>query len=182
MRLSAALKLMQALRRRFTSGVVLLFYLATIFGFPLPASGKTIAGPVQACGCQMANQCGHCCSSAGHGSGGCCGNPVAMPANPPKKACCQAKQGATPTQPANTDTEQSSAADSPVQFVLGVSALRCHGLSTHWMTAGGSAPPPLILWNPELNPVALVCNLALSSLQRPIPPLEPPPRSCSIEV
>jgi hypothetical protein len=88
------------------------------------------------------------------------------------KACCGggACAGADTTQPAN------EAPPSGVRWVPGVSALRCQGLTTLWVTTGTTLPPPpAVGWAPCETPEgslhapdAVACVLART------PPIPPP--------
>jgi len=168
-------------RRRLCSGLVLFSYLATVFGYPLPASpsagNQESFGQPQACGCSAeAQRSGNCCCSVRSGCPGCAGTSVAPEQ---KKSCCQ-----PPTQPATNSTDPHkpgpaglSNAPARLTWVLGVAAQGCQGLSTIWLTNGAATPPaPPVLWNPALQPMERLANSNTAACRLPVAPLDPPPR------
>jgi hypothetical protein len=160
-------------RRRLCSGLVLCAYLATIFGYPLPASSQSSAdssGATHECGCSAAAQrSGDCCCAA-RSSCPACVTPSVAPTK--KKSCCESPQQPVPTKPVGSST-----APVGVKWVLGIAAQKCQGLSTLWITTGAAIPPaPPLSWNPPVNFLCWLSWPDTSICRLPVAPPEPPPR------
>ncbi|HXG09831.1 MAG TPA: hypothetical protein VNK04_08590 [Gemmataceae bacterium] len=56
-------------------------------------------------------------------------------------------------------------------------ALRCHGLSTVWITTGAVLLPSPSAWTPGWSVVAWLIDWAPRRFAVAFPPLDPPPRS-----
>lgn len=185
-------------RRRLLAGVVLLAYLGAIFGFPAPAAQATDQSqpyPCQGhlCGCRNADDCWrHCCchtpserlqwAQAHHVE-----PPAALAADcgwrserlrdqqttksEPESSCCSACSEPAPR-------KSCGSSPSPKGVKLGMSAFRCRGLSTIWVSAGVVLPPPAkASWHLQPAP-PLDCLLLPEALPIAVAllPPDPPPR------
>jgi hypothetical protein len=168
-------------RRRHTTrpllvGASLLAYLATVFGYPLPA--RDCARPVQiarACGCAPALQCqGRCC----------CVQPPAPAAeacpfcSDDGPSCCGQT---TPPEPTPVPVPRD---DGPA-WALGPLAQQCHGLTLLWIVTGAALTPTVAVTLdalvPGARPVVAVPSLADRREAPPVPPpraVPPPSRPC----
>jgi hypothetical protein len=212
--------------RKLCSGVVLLSYLTTILGLPLPAAPRkedssSAPGRRQACGCQIVEPCqGSCCCGTGRHASSCGSGadvepaaeeqPPAPPPPQPTRAsqrrpghsCCAVAPtaetspggsgpccgGAPPSPTATHKPPQTTkvstkpaklnpVGDGQLRWVLGVSALRCQGQSTLWVTSGAVLPPPpAVVWNPSLALVGWLSPANTTGCQLTIAPLDRPPR------
>jgi hypothetical protein len=147
MRLNLRNPLPRALPRRLLSGVTLLAYLVAAIGFPVP---QTPAHAANACGQQVCS-CQDCKASG-------CGCSHRPPETPPQETepaeCCSLKPAKAPspccakksfTAPKPTKTPKNS-----VQWVVGISALKCRGGATEWVSAGAALPTAAPLtWQPS---------------------------------
>jgi len=138
--------LWRSLRRRLSAGLTLVAYLLTAFGVPLPAGAASAA----ACGCVSDEYCN---------SGGCCCTNHGKPAAEQRPiACCTGKPGCTmpccrhdkpsagcshPGQ-SQSDTDD-DAPTGGVRWVNSISALKCRGHSTLWVSAAMVLPAPMPL-------------------------------------
>jgi hypothetical protein len=132
----------RALRRRLCAGVTLLAYLVAAIGFPAPqtpAQSPHACGQ-QVCGCGTAAQCkanGCCCSH---------GTTPAPPAEQEPADCCSKKKPAAPCCVKESSTTQKPAKapakpkGNTVRWVLGISALKCRGGATQWISAEAALP------------------------------------------
>ena len=141
----------RSLPRRAGRLVLLLVYLGTVIGFPLPSSGREDS-PTRACGCTALSQCeGQCC---------CCHAGDTAKVRP----CCAGGSAGRAT---------------GARWVVGVAAQKCRGMSSIWVSLGAVFPaPPAASGRPAPEPQAgrlvhpeshLVSHLST-------PPV-PPPRS-----
>ena len=178
--------------RRLCAGLVLLSYLATASGVPLPLlPGKDLSQPFpcmdHACGCRSAEECWrHCCCftpeekfawARRHGieppayaerPGACCANGAEGADSLPP--CCAGKSGAC-----CHAAEHRPAAGRG--WVIGLTALRCRGLSTVWVTTGSVLPPAAPLaWRPWPPLVATLSYPDRLPNTHPPSPPDPPPR------
>jgi hypothetical protein len=112
---------------------------------------------------------GACCkqsagktSSTPSASKTCCGNEGTV-------ACCQhqkprSSEKVPPTRPS-------------FSWALGLSAAKCQGMHTLWITTGAALPlPEAVSWNPNLVPVARSLTSEATAFRVALPPLTPPPR------
>jgi hypothetical protein len=171
--------LWRSLRRRLCAGVTLLAYLAAAIGFPAPqtpAQAPHACGQ-QICGCGTQEQCkasGCCCSH---------GTPPAPPKEQEPADCCSKKKSTasscaemTPGTPKPAKAP-SKPKGNTVHWVVGISALKCRGGATHWISADAALPMAApIRWQPSWpychcipvkheHPIAIAEDL-----------LDPPPR------
>ncbi|HEV3256996.1 MAG TPA: hypothetical protein VG013_08970 [Gemmataceae bacterium] len=178
--------------RKLCAILALLSYLAVGVGLPLPVlahKDRSQPYPCQdhPCGCPNAEECWrHCCcftpeqrwawAEAHH---------VVPPAyaerptgaqpdhdtgTPPTKSCCgQHRHDSPPPSPAGS------------RWVLGVEALRCHGLNTVWASTGAVVPPPPVLtWRPFWPLSGCLSFADAAPLPQVLTPPDPPPRpSCA---
>jgi hypothetical protein len=157
--------------RRLGAAAALLAYLVTAFGMPLlvfPSSSGKIDGsfPCQnrPCGCQVVGGCCHGC---------CCSHPQ-QPAGA-EQDCCAADHG--PSRPAESPPGDANEKGAAWRWVRGISALRCQGYSTSWVTSGAVAlvAPPLA-WTPCVAVVDSLPAQEEMALVLSTAPPTPPPR------
>lgn len=156
-------RLRRAPGRRLSAGVVLLAYLGALFGFPMPAAARTktadqpFACQSRACGCVSADNCRHQCCCSGLQA-------PAVPDESPAPSCCSKKHA-------------KKVAAKQSLWHLGMSPMRCQGITTLWVSTGIVVPPPLPQnWQPQLVVVDSLSNVEpLLNGISPTPP-EPPPR------
>ncbi len=139
----------RALPRRLLSGVTLLAYLVAAIGFPVP---QAPAHAGNACGQQVC-----CCGTAVQckASGCGCSHQTAPEPEIEPPACCKKKPAATcrvkemPTTQEPTKTPGKPREDT-VRWVVGISAQKCGGGATHWVSTAAALPtaPPLA-WQPS---------------------------------
>src|SRR5439155_508350 len=68
-----------------------------------------------------------------------------QPAAPEKSCCSRAEK--SPDDPAPRAKRTRS-----VRWVVGVFALRCHGVGTDWLASGVALPPPVpVVWRPAMT-------------------------------
>ena len=165
-------------RRRLTAAGALLAYLTATVGLPLPPppivkdGGKAFPCQGRACGCQTAEECWrHCC----------CTTPEERWAWAAEHNVTPPDYAERPTTPAREQAHSETCPccrgkTTPVPWGLAASALRCHGLSTQWLTTGiVPATPPARLRQPE--PVVgerLADGDVASQRLFQTPPLPPP--------
>jgi hypothetical protein len=112
------------------------------FGFPMPtvarkSSDASFPCQNQGCGCSTADQCAQNC---------CCSKP--KPARP--ESCSDCAHDAPPSEADDPPADEQPATPDNVQWVIGVQALKCQGLSTTWVTTGAAVPPmPPLVWRPQ---------------------------------
>ncbi len=147
--------------RQVCGGLTLAAYLMAALGVPLPAGPRVASATCQrlACGCSSAEACrlgGCCCSPHGAQSsesetttqnrkkkskaaqrhqqqvadGTCC-----------KKPCCQPQPNGETAQTDDADEDADESSDG-VEWVIGISAMKCRGQSTFWVSAGIVLPAP----------------------------------------
>jgi hypothetical protein len=143
------------MRRRLISSVTLLAYLACAVGFPMPemAARSPNSCGQQVCCCGTLEQC--------QASGcGCTPAPVVNSCCAKKSTCCE--QDAKPK---------------PIRWVVGMSAQKCRGGQSHWVSADVAVPgPPPADWQPSWPYCHSLSVLHVSSLFRAEAPSDPPPR------
>jgi hypothetical protein len=203
--------------RRLCAGVVLLAYLATASGVPLPlVEDKDRSTPFpcmdHACGCRNAEECWrHCCcftpeekwawarsrgieppayaarpaDSDRHDNSLCnlCESPTAEAAACPhcgqrKGACCagKARQACCTTSQPTADSGSRSGTGGR-GWVVGLTALRCHGQSTVWVATGSVIPPsPALVWSPHAPLDSTLSYSDHPPFALSLPPPDPPPR------
>ncbi len=149
--------LWRSLRRRLGLAVSLLAYLATTFGYPLPANAKAAPACQDApCGCPVEQhehkQC--CCFTGDH--------PAQEETAPAGHFCCAAKKHAAPI----------------LRWTVSLSALGCQGHATEWVSSGAvTTPQGMVVWLPETLLVELRDCPDLFGFVGPRTPPLPPPRS-----
>ncbi|MGD9722965.1 MAG: hypothetical protein AB7O59_21325 [Pirellulales bacterium] len=203
--------------RRLITGLAVLAYLASVWGYPLPGSSDvdySTPFPCQGhhCGCQSADQCWHSC---------CCFTPaerlawaeahgVTIPAaarevlfaavgdshEPQRATCC-----AHTADPHHEHDDTSVACTAQhcehageevghpcvnckshkaggVDWVLGIEARKCRGLSTDWIASGASLPLVIVpLWQFDWASAGRVTTVAPAFASVIFSPAEPPPRA-----
>jgi hypothetical protein len=183
-----------SLGRRLCAGLVLVSYLATASGVPLPLpTDKDLSQPFpcqdHACGCRSAPECWrHCCCftpeeklawAHHHGI-----EPPAyaerpthhcadcdQDAEPSAHPCCAARSGGC----CHTSERLSAPGRG---WVIGLTALRCRGLSTVWVTSSSVLPPlPPLAWHPWQPLDSTLSYPAGLLAARSLTPPDPPPRS-----
>jgi len=114
---------------------VLLAYLVSAVGFPLPAiSGDASVGP---CGCSTEERSLHqCCCCHADGTPSCCA--------PKPRSCCS--------------THQSQSGSSNIRWVSAAAAQKCRGMSSEWVSLGAVLPPPPA---PVIAPIDMQHRIAL---------------------
>jgi hypothetical protein len=155
----------RSVRRRLCAGVTLLAYLCAAIGFPMP---KANACGQQVCGCATAQTCQ---------TGGCCCSP-AKPAKSEEAvpSCCVKKKPAKPTCCTNDATTKTNN-PMPVGWVIGITAQKCQGSATHWISAQAALPGPTPAdWRPSWPYCHDVVGAREFRLLLSIDPLDPPPR------
>jgi hypothetical protein len=156
------------LRRRAISSVTLLAYLACAIGFPMPDAAANACGQTVCC-CGTAEQC----QSSGCGCTpapkievpSCC----SKKAEPVKASCCENKSLAANATDAKPKT---------IRWVVGMSAQKCRGGQSNWVSADVALPgPPPADWQPSWP----YCHsLPIDHVHSPFhleAPRDPPPRS-----
>src|ERR1700677_2434579 len=173
----------QLFNRRWCAGLALFSYLTTITGFPLPAATFADGGSIRPCGCPVAGPEEVCCCVTGHAV-----SAEPEPEEPPPaptRPCCakrtphpSASQAPDKIKVAAAPTKKPSNPGAGLRWVVGMSALRCQGQSTLWMTSGAvTVPPsPLRIDAAPLDLVGRLVNLESTACCRSIPPLDRPPR------
>jgi hypothetical protein len=184
----------RSLAHRLVSGLVLVGYLATVLGLPLPARAHKLVDqpfPCQddPCGCQTAEQCWTAC---------CCYTVEehwawarAHHIEPPDYALRPADDGWN-TKPKNqceedepacccckTKCERETASKAAVRWVSGASSLRCQGANALGSMSVAVPPPPHLTWHPFPAFVGRFLPSDEFALAVPSTPLDPPPRSQS---
>ncbi len=180
--------LWQRLGRRLCAGVVLVAYLFTAGGVPMPLPPeKDLSQPFpcqdHACGCRSAEECWrHCCCytpeeklawAHAHGI-----EPPAYaerPADPVcrhdadhEDACC------------HHGHRQHGPASGPPRagWLVGARALECHGVSTQWLSTGAVLPPgPGLTWSPWPVPAGSLSHPDSTTFTLSFSPPDPPPRA-----
>ena len=133
-------------------------YLTSTIGFPLPTSRAKEPSPSSAC---QAGQCG--CSEADRNRDQCC--------------CSRRGRGSEKEKSPSRSKGQSPSS----AWVLGVNVLRCHGLSTSWITTGAVlVPPPAVTWSPSWALTGWLWYRDAESNLRVQSPPDPPPRSAHL--
>jgi hypothetical protein len=97
----------------------------------------------------------------------------------PGCSSCQGQdQGSTGTTDRNRHNPKKAAAShNPLHWLPGISALKCQGLSTVWVTIAAALPAPAhVTWDPYLAPLAWVSYPVLNPLVGDATPPVPPPR------
>jgi hypothetical protein len=105
-----------------------------------------------------------------------CRKPTTESASPrPGKSCCTDREASRPDRPSNGSASDRTPAKRV--WVRGVDVLRCHSMSTIWVSSGAaSPPPPMIVWHPGWPFAGQILEKALLRHIRTFTPPEPPPR------
>lgn len=187
MRVSFQKKLWWRLARKSLAALALLSFSIFGIGIPMPVGDvKENRVPficqAHACGCASAEQCWRhcCCFTATERWAWAKAHDVEPPAYAERptphetehahSVCCDHAH-----QPSSTD-EHLANSQRPVRWVVGLAALRCHGLTGSWISGAAVVPPPVMSWSPELPVVGWVSFHDLSLLSLAVCPLDPPPR------
>ncbi|HZZ77374.1 MAG TPA: hypothetical protein VFE62_02585 [Gemmataceae bacterium] len=148
----------QAIARRLCVAVTLLAYASTALGFPLPAGAASTASPDHGCGQRVC-----CCGTVEQCKTSGCGCSHDDPEESNEPTCCVKK----PT-----------SAKPDLRWVLSISARKCSGGATEWVSAHAALPGAMPLtWQPSWPychrvPLTRHCiHVVTSDL------LDPPPRS-----
>jgi hypothetical protein len=177
--------------RRLTGGVALLSYVTSALGLPLPSpikKDRSVPFPCQdrACGCTSAEQSSHSCCcftpeerrawAERHGvtPTGCCGGGASEKGE--CRGCSQACQGCE--QEAGVDEKPCCVPNGKsVRWSSGLSALRCKGQGTLWVTTGAVLPPPPPLtWCPSMPCTGWLAYPDIGVVTIAATPPDPPPR------
>jgi hypothetical protein len=220
---STANRLWPALTRKLLASAVLISYLATATGLPLPIlpdKDRSQPFPCQnhACGCQSAQDCWHhcCCftpeekrawarehgmevpsyAEAGtpqgwntvrlrdreqnqtKGQGNCasCEDRRTKVRTKCEQCACRHKGQSAPAS-AQLPKQAQKGSKIRVGLTVGLSALRCRGLSTQWVSTGGVVPSPACLtWTAYWPLVERLAYSNGSAFAVPSHPPDPPPR------
>jgi hypothetical protein len=193
-------------RRKLCAAVTLFAYVLTSLSIPLPAAASKAGADAssccqQVCGCPAEERERHqcCCfhpapppeprKTGASKKRSCCETPAEPGCDSP---CCKehAPENA-PLPQADPDeedpqTQQEEPEDIPAQepapgkgprWVLGISALKCQGLSTLWVTSGAALPPATPLtWSPVLGRIDWLSSSSFFALDLSPDPPAPPPR------
>jgi hypothetical protein len=178
--------LWQRLRRRLCAGLVLVAYLLTAGGVPLPLlPHKDRSQPFpcmdHACGCRSAEECWrHCC----------CYTPEeklawahAYGIEPPAYAERPAAERPEPVCRHCAEHEDACCRHrhhGPGRggWLLGARALECRGISTQWLSTGAVLPPgPGLTWSPWPAPAGSLSYPDHTTLVLSFGPPDPPPRA-----
>jgi hypothetical protein len=131
------------MRRRLCSCVTLLAYLIAAIGYPLPvAKASQRASPCgqQVCGCGSVEQC--------QAGGCCCSHSRERPEQDATPSCCSKRTPKPAVKPSSSVKDQTPA-NANYRWVVGISALKCQGAATHWITAQAALPTAAPLsWQP----------------------------------
>src|SRR5262249_41710903 len=117
---------------------------------------------------QIASKTTTCCA---------CRKPTAKSARPrPGNSCCTDGEASLLDESSNRSANDRTPAKKT--WVRGVDVLRCHSLSTIWVSSGGtSPPPPIVVWHPSWPFAGQILDRELIGHIRAHTPPEPPPRS-----
>ncbi len=197
------LRFRRPLARRGCAALSLAAYLLVALGLPLPASARKANDqpfPCQdhPCGCQTAEECwrGCCCFTPAERWAWAREHHVEPPAYAEKPAAegwCstpareQGKQEEAPAccgeccrVPRTPETVPAPPVPAKVRWSLGVTAQRCRGLNTLWVSTGVVLPVPASCsWKTCLPPVAWVVLPGSTGSTVGLPPADPPPRFLS---
>jgi hypothetical protein len=105
-----------------------------------------------------------------HGRGACCRSEKSCRADSARdRGCCQPS-----TSPSSDKADN---ARGGVRWVLGVSAQRCQGLTTLWVSTGTTLPPPrVVAWAPSADPAGWLSSTDTTAFLLSRTPPAPPPR------
>jgi len=175
--------------------VALCAYLAAAVGLPVPvaaAGGRAFPG----CGCGGAERCqqGCCCSTArpetppepaeDTGAPACCSQAGEDGPNAPADepcCCCQGKEGgACCGRSCCRKKRPSRTVPPPLVWRPTLSASRCRGVATAWVSLGAVLPPRPVTWSPCRLPPSAVSHRPASAPLVPHTPPDPPPRLPSV--
>jgi hypothetical protein len=102
------------------------------------------------------------------------------PSRQTSKACCadQPKPaGGSHAAPPQRAKDSPPASPIRLRWASGLAALRCHGLSTFWVSSGAVLPPPsLVSWEPFWPLVTSLAHRDAAPLSLRFRPPDPPPR------
>lgn len=181
-------------------------YLLVAGGLPLPipttSKDRSIPFPCMdnSCGCHSAHQCwtNCCCHSRAERIAWARKHGVTPPreyfidvdaeettqrvvtnsSQPGHKSCCAAKPACC-SSTSNDHTAQDGNS-SPVDTVLGLRALKCHGIGVNWLTAVVAMPPTVVDCADQPAPTAAVVSPNLQFSSPAFPPPAPPPRPAAV--
>jgi len=184
-------------RYKLLVGLMLLSYVTTAMGVPLPVvAAKDLTQPFpcqdRTCGCRNAEQCWRqcCCTTLEQRLAWAKERGIEPPsfvqqglvekkpersccARKPAKACCS-NAHAAPTSSSRHHHHQS---DPTVDWVTAISSMQCQGINTLWVSAGAVLPGPYRLaWSPEVPTISVAPSAFLFAPSRPLSPPERPPR------
>src|SRR5262249_19030029 len=135
------------------------------------------------CGCRSAEQCcgGCCCCAEGAWSGNRarCSAEADIGAEAEPGDCCTADRAAEAGHPKSSPGSGSArnGRGASWRWVTGVSALRCQGYGTTWVSSGAVALPftPFV-WTPHWTVAGVLPGHIETALVLPARPSTPPPR------
>jgi hypothetical protein len=174
---------------------VLVSYLLTATGFPLPTVRSAAGGPAfpcqhHACGCVDAEQCWQscCCLSVEERLAWARSQNIEPPAPPPSSgwrskrlrdqedscpSCVKCKP--VPDEPSSPHAASSEGENTGKSMVTGIGALQCRGASTLWVSTGAVLPATPLTWRSWVTPLGAVEAFnAVAPRRTPICLFEPP--------
>ena len=176
------------MRRRLTAAAVLLAYLAASFGLPLRATAapKHRSQPYPCmdnpCGCTCAEDCWRhcCCTTPEERWAWAAAHNVQPPAYAERPAAdkdrTSSHEGACPHCRSHETGKQKTAGSEP-RGVCGISALRCKGLSTLWVSAGTTSVLSTVAWRPVVARANRLTYFDQFASGLSLAPPSPPPRT-----
>jgi hypothetical protein len=104
------------------------------------------------------------------------------PAAKPVKSCCSASRGRSACCAASKSAgvKESPSTSKPVRWKTALSAWRCRGYATVWVSAGSVLPVLAAAWSPDETPRAAVVLPSIQAGIVPSIPPDPPPRLFTI--
>ena len=169
-------------------------HFGTVCGFPMPhhtpvKSSAPFPCQHHRCGCVSPEQCWRdcCCMSMQEKLAWARDNNVTPPDYALKKSrqrlaagcqCCCSQSSCKPSDSHRKSCEAEAGEQVEVEWIVGVHAQKCHGLSTEWVAAGAILPPPPTVTPPSFEPGLVELLTARPLLWRSISraPDVPPPR------
>ena len=171
-------------RRRTCVGVMIVAYLTAAIGYPLPEGRSESANSCGAgvCGCGTAEQCKASGCGCSHSKAepkptpppaSCCAK---KPTKPAKSSCCSSPKPDAKPEAASPERKGDSNASS-LRWVVGISALKCKGLATTWISVGAALPlTEIVHWQPNWIYVGDLPIIHRHAPYHSKVPLDPPPR------